>query len=135
MSILPHGAQDTPRTDRQEEILGQLSELFAREGFRSFTLGDIAARLSCSRRTLYELAESKDDLVALVAGRFLDSNYRHGLEATLGVDSARERIRAFVDAVVTDAARLSLAFADDLFSTPRTCRSGRALRRTLHLAC
>lgn len=120
MSFLPHGAHDGPRTDRQEEILEQLSELFAREGFRSFTLGDIAARLSCSRRTLYEVAESKEDLVALVAGRFLDANFRHGVEATRTAGSARDRIHAFVEAVVTDAARMSLTFADDLFSTPRT---------------
>lgn len=120
MSLLPRGARAAPRTDRQEEVLDQLEALFARDGFRAFTLSDLSTRLSCSRRTLYELAESKDDLVALVAERFLDRNFRQGIDATRDLGAARERLRAFTTAVIADAGTMSRAFADDLFSSPRT---------------
>ncbi len=45
-------------------------------------MADLSSRLHCSRRTLYELAASKDDLVALVVERFLDRNFLRGIAAT-----------------------------------------------------
>lgn len=113
-------AVEAPRTARQEELLDGLEALVTTEGFRSLTISDLADRLRCSRRTLYELAPGKDDLVALVVGRFLDRNYREGVEAMTAHTTARARLEAFATAVVEDAHRTSLTFADDTFRTPRT---------------
>lgn len=121
MPLIPQRAErQEPRSERQEELLEQLEELFARDGFRELTMADLSSRLHCSRRTLYELAGSKDDLVALVVERFLDRNFERGAAATHGHESSRARLEAFTIAVTEDAQRVSATFADDLFRTPRT---------------
>ena len=55
-------------TDRQRDLLDRLVELFD-EGFAHLTMADLAARLNCSLRTLYELAPSRDELVLTVIDR------------------------------------------------------------------
>ncbi len=118
--IPPRAETPAPRSERQEVLLEQLEELFAREGFRELTIADLSSRLQCSRRTLYELAGSKEDLVALVVERFLDHNFLRGMEATDNQETSRARLEAFTIAVTEDAQRVSVSFADDLFRTPRT---------------
>ena len=54
---------------RREELLDELMELLLTEGFAGFTLDDLAARLRCSKRTLYALAASKEQLVRATAVR------------------------------------------------------------------
>jgi AcrR family transcriptional regulator len=121
LPLIPQRAEThAPRSERQEDLLGQLEELFAREGFRELTMADLSSRLRCSRRTLYELAGSKEDLVALVVERFLDRNFSRGTEASHNLLTSRARLEAFTIAVTEDAQRVGTAFADDLFRTPRT---------------
>ena len=121
MSILPHNSERRPTwTTRQEDLLDGMERLFSAEGFRNLTLSDLASRLHCSRRTLYELAATKDDLVALVVERFLDRNYDRGIAAMQKATTSRERLDSFATAVIDDAQRISVAFADDMFSSPRT---------------
>lgn len=120
MSILPHTTTPQSWTARQLELLAGIEALFVREGFRSTTLADLSRRLKCSRRTLYDLAPTKDDLVATVVGRFLDQNYATGVAAMEGAADARRRLEAFATAVVNDARRSSLDFAADIYATPRT---------------
>lgn len=57
-------------TERQRELLDQLGHLFE-EGFADLTMAEIAGRLSCSLRTLYALAPSRDELVLVVVDRNL----------------------------------------------------------------
>ena len=121
MSLLPRPADQTAsRSPRQEELLAALEDVVTAEGFRSVTIADLAERLHCSRRTLYELAESKDDLVALVVGRFLDRNFNRGVAAMADESTTRGRIEAFAAAVVEHVRTASTAFGDDVFRTPRT---------------
>jgi AcrR family transcriptional regulator len=48
---------------RQHEILGALGRIILHEGFDDLTVAALADRLRCSRRTLYTLAPSRDDLI------------------------------------------------------------------------
>ena len=48
------------QTLHNKAFLDRLSHLFHQEGFRHFTIGELAARLHCSRRRLYAVAESKE---------------------------------------------------------------------------
>ena len=57
-------------TARQRELLDQLGALFDR-GFADLTMATIARELSCSLRTLYELAPSRDELLLMVIDRNL----------------------------------------------------------------
>jgi AcrR family transcriptional regulator len=60
------------RSPRQEQILDALEALVRREGFGALTVGELAARLRCSRSTLYALAPSKEQLFLIVEARFLE---------------------------------------------------------------
>lgn len=121
MSLLPRPtAPAAIRSPRQEEILQALEELMTAHGFRTLTMADLADRLHCSRRTLYELAESKDDLVALVVSRFLDRNFGEGVSAMADETTTRGRIEAFTGAVVEHVRTAAAAFGEDVFRTPRT---------------
>ena len=57
-------------TRRRGELFDSLLALFLAEGFAHLTLDDIAARLRCSKGTLYTLAGSKEQLVHAVAVHF-----------------------------------------------------------------
>ena len=60
-----------PYSERQEHLLDALEEIFLQEGFRSVAVGELAARLHCSRSTLYGVAPSKQRLFLVVLERLL----------------------------------------------------------------
>lgn len=53
----------SPRADLRERILTRASTLFSSRGIRSITMDDIAASLSISKRTLYEVFQDKESLL------------------------------------------------------------------------
>lgn len=60
------------RSRRQEELLDALEALVRTEGLGGLTVGALAARLRCSRSTLYALAPSKEELFLVIESRLLD---------------------------------------------------------------
>jgi len=101
---------------RQKEICDQLEEIFLREGFRHLTIADLVDRLHCSRRTLYSLAPSREELVLAVLGRMMN---HMGVEARARADACTdpgEAIAAYLDTGVRVWRRSSLAFHEDLES-------------------
>ena len=54
-----------PLTDRQADLRARLVDLVVAEGFRHLTVDQVAARLNCSKRSLYALAASKEQLAVL----------------------------------------------------------------------
>jgi AcrR family transcriptional regulator len=105
---------------RQGELLDAFEALILAEGFRHLTVGAIAERLGCSRRTLYELAPSKDELVALAVRRHLARLVDDGLAATARHRSPARRLEAVAELVADRFAALSPAFTADVVATPRT---------------
>ena len=96
------GRSRTPRTER---LLEALEEIFLLEGFRRIRVGELAARLHCSRRALYELAASKDDLFLLVLGRLLERIRRHGEAAAEAIKNPAARIEAYLSPGIREIAR------------------------------
>ncbi|RIK07267.1 MAG: hypothetical protein DCC48_04085 [Acidobacteria bacterium] len=106
---------------RHREILDELESLFLDEGFASFTVGELAAGVGCSRRTLYELAPSKDELVLIVLDRFL---HRVGRSALASMDpdtSFAEQIRSYFLGGV-ELQRQTAVFAEDIADQPSAKR-------------
>jgi AcrR family transcriptional regulator len=60
---MPTSGPTRRATRRRDELLDALATLFLSEGFLEFGVGDLAARLSCSRSTLYVVAQSKEQIV------------------------------------------------------------------------
>ena len=108
-------------TDRQREVLDQMVDLFA-DGFVELTMAEIAARVGCSLRTLYDLAPSRDELVLTV----IDRNLRRVGRAAVGAldpDMAPlDAIRAYLRAANQAVASTTPAFARDQAATPATHR-------------
>jgi|GEM_PF-677833 len=109
------GAAPQPRsfTPRGRRILDGLEDIFLREGFRRVTIGELAGRLHCSRHTLYQLAQSKEELVLVVLARVLGRIRQIGLEAARARGDVRERIVTLVEPGVSELRHAtSLFFAD-----------------------
>jgi AcrR family transcriptional regulator len=114
-------ARERSLSDRQREVLDELSGLFD-AGFASLTMAEIARRLSCSLRTLYELAPSRDELVLMVVDRNL---WRIGRTAAGALDADMaplDALRAYLDAANMAVAGTTAAFAEDLASVPAAQR-------------
>jgi AcrR family transcriptional regulator len=104
-------------TDRQRHLFDQLTELFD-DGFAHLTMADLAARMNCSLRTLYQLAPSRDELVTMVIDRNL---WRIGRRArqTIEPDAVPlEALRGYLHATSHALSRTTEAFAFDLETLP-----------------
>ncbi|MBI2962161.1 MAG: TetR/AcrR family transcriptional regulator [Deltaproteobacteria bacterium] len=114
------GSPRAPRSPspRARRTLEALEEIFLREGFRRISVGEIAARLHCSRRTLYELAAAKEDLFLLVLDTFLRRIRRLGDEAALGAADLAGRIERYLAPGIRETARASNVFFADVAGLP-----------------
>ncbi|QIX25597.1 TetR/AcrR family transcriptional regulator [Nocardioides sp. JQ2195] len=102
------------RTARQVDLLARLAALISAEGFAAFTLDDLAARLSCSKTTLYALAPSKPDLVVTAVKEF----FRVATDAVearvAGEEDPALRVVVYLRAVGAELVPLSRRFMEDL---------------------
>ena len=81
---------------RHREILDELESIFLRTGFAASTIGELAAAVGCSRRTLYEIAGSKDQLVLVVLDRFMHKKGRAALEAIDPGEPLVDQLRHYI---------------------------------------
>ena len=93
-SILPFAPP--LRSRRQEELLDALEELALGEGFGRLTVGDLAARLKCSRSTLYAIAPSKEELFLAVEERFLHRVLTRAVECCEEGEDPPTRLVGFI---------------------------------------
>jgi AcrR family transcriptional regulator len=103
---------------RREQLFDALVALLLAEGFAHFTLDDLAARLHCSKRTLYALAGSKEQLVRAAVVHFFRGATERVEGAVAASDGAAERVGAYLRAVATELAPASARFFDDVAAFP-----------------
>jgi len=113
--LRPSGREYSPRHRR---LLSDLETIVLAEGFREMTVGGLAARLHCSRRTLYELADSKEALVLLVIDRLLRRVARRAQEAATAETTHFERLRAFLMEGLVELHRATVSFSQDVADEP-----------------
>lgn len=106
-----------PRAARDDLLLDRLEAIFLAEGFRALGVGDLAARLRCSRRTLYELAPSKQELFLLVLDRFLRRIRALGRERAAREPDLGRRVEALLEPGITETRQASEAFSADIQSS------------------
>lgn len=105
-------------TARHEQLADELVALFLAEGFRSFTLGDLAERLRCSKTTLYALGESKEQLIGNAVVRFFRAATVEVERRTAAADDPAAKIAAYFAAVADQLRPASDAFIADLTAHP-----------------
>jgi AcrR family transcriptional regulator len=103
---------------RREELLDQLVSLFLAEGFRHFTLDGLAARLHCSKSTLYALGQTKDEVTVNVVRRFFRSATGQVEAAVAAPTRPGERIARYLHAIGDALRPASADFMADLAAHP-----------------
>lgn len=102
---------------REEQMLEQLEAIFLSDGFRAVTVERLARQLRCSKRALYALAPSKEDLFLRVFDRYL-SRLRE--EGARGARAARpeEAFAPFLTPAIDAARKLSATLIRDMTAYP-----------------
>lgn len=108
-------------TDRQRQVLDQLVTMFT-DGFADLTMAEIAARASCSLRTLYGLAPSRDELVLSVVDRNLWRIGRNAIDAIEPDMHPLEALAAYLKAAHAAVNGRTEAFSRDLAAMPAAQR-------------
>ena len=107
-------------TARQRQLVDELVGLFLTEGFARLTLDEVAARLGCSKRTLYALADSKEQL-AVRAVRFYFKRSTDQVESAIArTRSPATRVTRYLEAVAEALRPAGDEFRRDLAQTAAT---------------
>ena len=105
-------------TPRQREVLGALEDLVVHGGFAELTMAEIAARLGCSLRTLYEISPSKDELVLAVVDRRLRRIGRRAIAALDARTPPLAALRAYLHTANEAVQPTTVAFAREFADVP-----------------
>jgi AcrR family transcriptional regulator len=99
---------------RQLELLDELEEKLLGEGLADLTMAEIAALLSCSLRTLYGIAPSKDELLLTILDRRLRCIGRAAIEALHASMRPLDALRTYLQAANAAVQPEALALSADL---------------------
>jgi AcrR family transcriptional regulator len=109
-----------PPSRRLRSLVRDLDRLIGQEGFLHLNTDDLAARLRCSKASLYRLAPGLDELFELA----IKLQFARAFDAVrLSREAARdctEQLIAQLDSLVREQSKMSFAYMRDLFAFPRT---------------
>ncbi len=106
------------RGARRARVLDQLIELFLAEGFADFGVGDLAARLSCSRSTLYLVAASKEQIVVSAVRSYFRRAAERIEARVAAADDPADRLAVYLTAVAEELEPATPRFHRDLQTFP-----------------
>jgi AcrR family transcriptional regulator len=99
---------------RTATLLEAMIEIVLAEGFMDLQMSDLAARLNCSKSTLYAIAPSKEQLLVSIVRTFFRRATGRVEDAVDPTAPPVERIDAYLTAVATELAPASPRFFADL---------------------
>lgn len=79
--------------EQKRHIIEQTMQMFVRQGIKSVRMDDIARSLGLSKRTLYELFGSKEELLTLSILRFFENRRLRNGELTAGAANVLEALQ------------------------------------------
>jgi AcrR family transcriptional regulator len=109
----------SPRLGRLHQ---ELEHLFLREGFLHFRTEELARRLHCSKRALYQVAPSREALFELVVERWLARLRRDGAEAAERARDPLTAITGYLGAAIVATRDAGAQFVRDLWRFPSAHR-------------
>ncbi|WP_421705746.1 hypothetical protein [Alloalcanivorax xenomutans] len=101
------------------EFMDALAELVRREGIRHLTIGEMASRLRCSRRRLYSIAQTKEDIFCAAVEYHFKSLLDEGETLIEESKDITETVAAYQDVGVRASARISVQFIKDVENSER----------------
>jgi AcrR family transcriptional regulator len=102
--------------------LEALEEIFLAEGYSRVRIGELAARLRCSRRTLYEVAPTKDQLFVRVLDGLLARIREKGDAAVRAAETLEEKLAAYLAPGIEETRHATRLFARDVAALPAARR-------------
>ena len=94
--------------------LGRVEELFLRFGIKSVSMDDVAADLGISKKTLYQMVESKDDLVVKVLEHHITREKSQFKELASQAVNALDEILILMDCNSQDLSQMKSNVVYDL---------------------
>lgn len=94
-------------------MLEKLETIFLRDGFRDVTVEQLARHLHCSKRTIYDLAPSKEELFLRVFDRYLSRLREEGNKRVMGI-APEQAFVPFLTPAIDAARKLSVALMRDM---------------------
>ena len=121
-SAAPKAAPAPPPSPRIDRLLEELEHLFLRDGFLHFRTEELARRLHCSKRALYQIAPSREQLFELVVERWLAKLRRSGVAAAAAAPDPFTAVTGYLGAAITATRDAGAQFVRDLSRFPATYR-------------
>jgi AcrR family transcriptional regulator len=109
-------------SQRLERLLEELEHVFLRDGFLHYRTEELARRLHCSKRALYQLAPSRERLFEVVIERWLAKLRRAGMDAASHAANPLEAVTGYLGAAVIATRDAGSQFVRDLSRSPATYR-------------
>src|ERR1035441_6467438 len=103
---------------RHQELLEGIETIILTEGFSDLTIGERAGRLPCSRRTLYEIAESKKQIVLVVIDRLFRRLASRVHEAIRAEVTRFDELYTFLTYGLVELRQATLDFVEDVAEAP-----------------
>ncbi|MDZ4747699.1 MAG: TetR/AcrR family transcriptional regulator [Saprospiraceae bacterium] len=101
-------------TSQDINWLERVEKLFLRFGIKSITMDDVAADLGISKKTLYQMVESKDDLVIKVLERHISREKEQCINLSAVAPNALEEIFIIMDSNSQEMAQMKTNIINDL---------------------
>jgi AcrR family transcriptional regulator len=107
---------------RLERLFEELEHVFLRDGFLHFRTEELARRLHCSKRALYQIAPSREELFELVVERWLAKLRRAGVTAAQAAPDPFAAVTDYLGAAIIATRDAGAQFVRDLSRFPATYR-------------
>lgn len=101
-------------TAQDSNWLERVESMFMRFGIKSITMDDVAHELGISKKTLYQMVESKDDLVIKVLDHHIAREKSQCLCMAQEADNAIEEIFIIMDSNSQELAQMKTNILNDL---------------------
>ncbi len=108
----------TSSDERAAGLLEGLIALYLAEGFVAFGVGDLAARLHCSRSSLYRVAPSKEQIIQTAVRRYFRRAAERIEERVSSEPDAGRRLQVYLAAVSEELAPATERFYADIAAYP-----------------
>lgn len=107
---------------RRQRLAEELELLFLREGFLHFRTEELASRLHCSKRALYQLAPSREQLFERAVERWLAKLRKSGIDAAARAPDPLSAVTDYLGAAIVATRDAGAQFVRDLSRFPATYR-------------
>jgi AcrR family transcriptional regulator len=109
---------DRRSSERLERLIEEAEALITQEGFLHLSTDDLAQRLHCSKRALYEIAPGREKFFEAIIERRIARIERQNISALESASNVESSIMVCIDFMVNTLENLSSVYIRDLMRFP-----------------